>query len=102
TSGTEVATGDAVTYTLTFQNAGLGRATIDHTDDAEDVLDDAVVTSQPVASDPGWTVGSLTSGTAFRMHGTLEGGTTATVSYTVQVLPPASRANGLLVNYLTP
>jgi uncharacterized repeat protein (TIGR01451 family) len=101
-SGTEVATGDAVTYTLTFQNAGLGRATIDYTDDAEDVLDDAVVTSQPVASDPGWTIGSLTSGTAFRMHATLEGGTTATVSYTVQVLPPASRANGLLVNYLTP
>ena len=101
-SGTEVATGDAITYTLTFRNTGLGRAAIDYTDDAGNVLDDATVTAQPSASDPSWVVGTLTPGTAFRLRGDLPALTTATVSYTVQVLPPALRANGLLVNYLTP
>jgi large repetitive protein len=101
-SGSEVATGDAITYTLTFRNAGLGRAAIDYTDDAGDVLDDAAVTSQPVASDPSWVVGALTPATAFRMQGDLPATSTVTVSYTVQVLPGPSRANGLLVNYLTP
>ena len=101
-SGTEVATGDAITYTLTFQNTGLGRAAIDYTDDAGDVLDDAVVTSQPAASDPSWVVAALMPATAFRMRGDLPATSTITLNYTVQVLPPASRANGLLVNYLAP
>ena len=101
-SGTEVATGDAVTYTLTFRNTGLGRAAIDYTDDAGNVLDDATVSAQPSASDPSWVVGTLAPATAFRLRGDLPALTTVTVSYTVQVLSPGSRANGLLVNYLTP
>ena len=50
-STTTVNEGDVITYTLTFSNtAGQAPATVNHTDDLSAVLDDATVTTPPVAS----------------------------------------------------
>ena len=91
-SGTQVSTGQIVTYTLTFQNTGSATATVNYTDFAGDVIDDATVTTQPSADDPSWTVGALGPGGLFSMQGTVAAGNTVTVTYSVQVLPTDSAA----------
>jgi uncharacterized repeat protein (TIGR01451 family) len=86
-SGTEVAQGRQVTYTLTFENVSANPdaapAPIDYTDHMVDVLDDATLTAEPVASDAGLT--AVVDGDVIRITGGVAAGATATVSYTVTV-----------------
>ena len=72
-STTPVAEGQVITYTLTFSNAaGQAPATVNHTDNLSRVLDDATVTTQPVAS-PGLTVSPI-AGWNVHHHGHGGGG----------------------------
>ncbi|MBO9626036.1 MAG: DUF11 domain-containing protein [Microbacterium sp.] len=98
-SGTALVPGQSVTYTLTFDNSGGGRAaTVNHTDLLADVLDDATMVGSAVAQSP---LTATLSGTTLKVVGTLPAGATATVTYTVKVKDPLT-ANASLVNYVVP
>ena len=45
--------GDEVTYELSWTNTGLATGTVDSTDDLDDVLDDATLTTPPASEDDG-------------------------------------------------
>lgn len=98
---TPVDTGSVLTYTLTFDNQGRGPVTVDKTDHLDDVLDDAVLTSDPVSSDPALTVSGVVDG-AFSITGELAAGQTVTVTYQVTVKPEADRGNNTADNFLVP
>jgi fimbrial isopeptide formation D2 family protein len=101
-SGTAVNEGQVLTYTLTFDNTtGRAPATVDHTDVLTKVLDDATVTTQPVvATGTGLTVGPITGG-AFTITGTVDAGTTATVTFAVTVNKPDT-GDHRLDNFIVP
>lgn len=99
--GTTVVADQEVTYTLTFTNSGDGAGTVDYVDRLTGVLDDAVITQQPAASDGALTV-SLNSDDTLAISGVLAGGQTVTVSYTVRVLPDGQRGDNRLGNVLAP
>lgn len=100
-TGTEVAEGDAITYQLKFTNDGTAPATVAHTDDLTGVLDDAELAGQPTVTPAGALTGAIADG-KLDIAGTLASGATATVSYTVEVLPEAERGDHTLANYLIP
>lgn len=83
-SGTTVMPGDVVNYTLTFSNSGQAPGTVDYTDALAGVLDDAMLTTAPVASGPGL-VASAVIDDAFTVTGTLQPGDSVTVTYGVTV-----------------
>ncbi|WP_162321429.1 DUF7927 domain-containing protein [Nesterenkonia haasae] len=97
-SGSELAAGEDVTYTLSFTNTGEDVGSVDFTDDLEGVLDDASVTDSPVSSDP--EALAVTSGAdgLVRVTGNLEAGQTVTVSYTVTVNDDGDRGDNVLGN----
>lgn len=99
-SGTEVAPGDELTYTITFQNVGEGADEVDFTDHVSDVADDTVLLSGPEASDDALSVSDVEDG-AFTVTGTLEAGQTVTVTYTVRVKEYDEQGNGHLANFVT-
>ncbi|WP_166408939.1 DUF11 domain-containing protein [Labedella phragmitis] len=99
-SGTSVAAGDVLTYTLTFTNDGGAVGAVDHTDHLGDVLDDAGITSAPVSSDPN--VSAVLDGDTIAVTGTIAPGATVTVTYTVTVLADGERGDNLLGNVLVP
>jgi len=98
-SGTVVASGDTLRYTLSFENVGGGPVAVDHTDHLAAVLDDAVLTSRPVSSDAALTVSAVVDGT-FAVTGTLAAGQKAVVTYEVQVKPYAEQGDHALENHL--
>jgi uncharacterized repeat protein (TIGR01451 family) len=93
-SGTTVAPGDHVTYTLSFRNSGHGPVEVDYTDHLADVLDNADLTGAAAAS-PGLHVTGPDRG-LLRVTGTVAPGRTGTVTYAVTV-----RSGGKLTNHLT-
>lgn len=99
-SGTEVVPGEDVTYTLTFtnrsQNPGAAAADVDYTDHMVDVLDDADLTGNPVASSE--KLAATVSGDQIRVMGAIASGDTVTVTYTVTVKGYADQGNGSLGN----
>jgi len=99
-SGTRVAQGQQVTYTLTFNNlstnADAADVPIDYTDHLGDVLDDATLTTAPVASDV--SVTAIRDGDAIRVHGAIASGDVVTVKYTVTVKPYESQGDHRLGN----
>lgn len=99
-SGTEVHTGDSVTYTLTFTNTSANvdaaPAEIDYTDHMADVLDDADLTAGPTVSNDGLV--ATVAGETIVITGEVPSGETSTVSYTVSVRDYADRGNGHLGN----
>lgn len=98
-SGTDVVPGDAITYTLTFQNIGEGAGVVDYDDVISGVLDDATLTSAPAASDAALVASDVVDG-RFSIDGTLAGGQTVTVTYTVTVNPNGERGDNILDNYV--
>lgn len=100
-SETPVTAGTILTYTLTFDNQGTGSVAVDQTDILSDVLDDATVTTQPVASDAALSATQIVN-ESFRVTGTLMPGQTATVSYSVTVNPESERGNSTADNFLVP
>lgn len=96
-SGTPLVGGQEVTYTLTFTNDGRAPAGVDRVDDLSHVLDDAEPVGGPTAT--GDLVATLT-GTRLTITGTLAPAATATVTYTVRVLPAERRGDDLLANFL--
>ena len=98
--GTSVAAGDELTYTLTFENLGGLATPVDRVDDLTHVLDDAVVTREPTASDAdALTVSGLADG-RYAITGTLEPGQSVTVTYTVTVAADGERGDNILGNVI--
>jgi uncharacterized repeat protein (TIGR01451 family)/LPXTG-motif cell wall-anchored protein len=99
-SGTEVAQGENVTYTLTFENvstnADAADVAIDYTDHMVDVLDDATLLSGPTSSDEAVT--AATEGDTIRITGAVASGETVTVTYTVTVKAYDQQGNHALGN----
>ena len=102
-SGTVLAAGDTVTYTLHFKNneTSIWGRTVDHEDVLAEVLDDADVISAPTASNPALTVTPIANG-RFKVTGTVPAATTYTVSYTVRVKADGQRGNSRLDNFVVP
>ncbi|HKC27034.1 MAG TPA: hypothetical protein VKB75_03385, partial [Jatrophihabitans sp.] len=99
--GASVASGDAITYTLTFQNTGQATGDLNYVDYLSDVLDDATITTAPTASSNNVTVGAI-SNNQLPITGTIPAGSTYTVTYTVTVSPYAQQGNHELLNYVAP
>jgi len=93
-----VAAGTELTYTLHFENTGAASGTVDMVDDLTHVLDDAEVTSEPEASDSSWDVSRAEE--VISISGDLAAGETATVTYTVTVLPDGERGDDVAANFL--
>ncbi len=97
-STTEVAPGQELTYTLTFTGQSTG-GTVDRVDNLTRVLDDATITSPPVASDPALTVTDGSNG-EIAIAGTLAPNQTVTVTFKVKVKPDGQRGDNVLDNFL--
>src|SRR5690606_34206181 len=93
--------GTVLRYTLTFANAGRGPVTVDQTDHLAGVLDDAELTSAPVASEPALTVSDVAGG-AFTVTGELAPRQVVTVDYAVTVKAQAERGDDVAANFLVP
>jgi len=98
-SGSVVEPGQALTYTLSFENTGTGSGEVDRVDDLTHVLDDADVTVQPTASDDALTVSKIEDG-RFSITGELAPGESAMVTYTVTVKAAADMGDTVLGNFL--
>jgi uncharacterized repeat protein (TIGR01451 family) len=99
-SGTALAAGDVVTYTLSWNNDGKADGVVDATDDLSGVLDDADLVAGPTSSRPA--VDATLAGDELRVVGPITVGDTVTVTYQVRVRADADRADGHLENVLTP
>ncbi|WP_160423250.1 GEVED domain-containing protein [Agromyces seonyuensis] len=96
-SGSAVAGGETIVYTLEFGNAGTGTASLAYEDDLSGVLDDADVVSEPVSSDPALLVGPIADG-RFSVGGDLPGGSVVTVTYAIVVRDESELGDGILLN----
>ncbi|WPF83961.1 hypothetical protein SANBI_001673 [Sanguibacter sp. 4.1] len=101
-SGTAVALGQTVSYSITFANVnGTAPAEIDHTDDLSSVLDDATITAQPAVSDGSpLTIDPLVED-GFRVSGVIPAGGQTTITYAVTINDPAT-GDHQLSNYVIP
>jgi len=100
TSGSTVHAGDVLTYTLTFHNIGAATGSIDYGDHLADVLDDATVTSAPVASSTDLTAGAIAN-EQFEVTGTVPVDASYTVTYQVTIKPDGKRGNDAANNFVT-
>ncbi|PWD50824.1 hypothetical protein C8046_09360 [Serinibacter arcticus] len=106
-TGTVVAPGETVTYSLAFRSLGAAPTAIAFTDHLAGVQDDADIISGPTITSTGppsavtATPTPLTpTSTQLAVTGTVSAGGTVTVSYAVVVSPLASTGDGLLRNFL--
>ena len=98
-SSDPVEEGTELTYTLTFVNPGPGPVEVSKVDDLSGVLDDADLVDLPVASDGALSVSDVVDG-VFSVTGSLAGGQTVTVTYTVVVRPQGERGDHRATNFL--
>jgi fimbrial isopeptide formation D2 family protein/uncharacterized repeat protein (TIGR01451 family) len=100
-SGTAIATGSVLTFTLTGANTGeTGLDEVVITDDLSQVLRHAALTGEPTASIGGTPVtGPVVTGTELRWAGSLAEGETVTITYAVKV--DADAAGETLQNVAT-
>lgn len=98
-SGTTVQPGAELTYTLTFTNTGLGAGAVNKVDDLTHVLDDAVITTDPEASDDALKVSGIAK-SRYTITGDLQPGQTVTVTYTVTVNAADDLGDLMLANFL--
>lgn len=97
-SGTAVVAGQAVTYTLYFENTGEADASVGTFDDLSRVLDDATLTGGPTSSDAALT--ATLNGDRIDIAGTVPVGATFTVSYEVTVNSFGEQGDHVLANVL--
>lgn len=101
-SGTVITPGTSVTYTLTLSNSGQAPVAVNHTDYLRDVLDDADWVSGPNVNGSGITaVRNAAPTNTIVLAGSLAGGATVTVSYTVKS-KVGTTGNGTLRNLVGP
>lgn len=98
--GADVTAGDVITYALSWTNDGQAPGVVDATDDLSEVLDDADITSEPVADSDAVTVTRTED--ALRVVGPIEPGQTVTVTYEVTVGADGERGDNQLENVLVP
>lgn len=97
-SGTPVATGRELKYTLLFTNIGTAKGDFERTDDLSALLDDARVIVEPVSSKDAVTV--TRKGQKLLIAGSLGADGSARVTYTVVVKSPEDRGDEVLANFL--
>ncbi len=100
-SSDPVVAGTVLSYTLTFESTGTGEIDVDRTDWLSGVLDDAVLTQAPAASDPALEVSDLVDD-RFTVTGMLPAGKTVTVTYQVTVKAEKDRGDNVAANFLVP
>ena len=88
-----------LSYTLTFENVGNADGAVDKVDDLSGVLDDADLTSAPVASDPALAASGVV-GDAFSVTGTLAPAQTVEVTYEVTVRDETERGDSRAQNFV--
>ncbi|WP_307224480.1 beta strand repeat-containing protein [Microbacterium arborescens] len=102
-SGTNVQSGQQVTYTLTFtnvsRNTNAADAAVDFTDHMENVLDDATLTGAPVSSVVG--LSATVTPNMIRIVGELASGQTATITYVVTVKAYNQQGDHVLGNVVS-
>lgn len=96
-SGTSVDAGQVLTYTLTFESTGETAAELNHVDNLADVLDDAELVPDSIASSNPALVTDL-QGTDLRITGLIPAGETYTATYSVKVKAYADQENHILAN----
>ncbi len=96
---TPIVEGTELNYTIEITNSGATTGVISREDDLSDVLDDAVLSQAPVSDTDSVTVIAVEDD-RFRIGGELAAGETATVTYTVEVLPETERGNNSADNFL--
>lgn len=98
-SGGTVTPDQVLTYTLHFQNTGTADVAVNKDDVLTQVLDDAVISADPAASDAALTVTPIAAG-RFTVSGTLTPDQTVTVTYKATVEPDGQRGDDQLGNFL--
>jgi uncharacterized repeat protein (TIGR01451 family) len=101
-SGTTVAPGKQVTYTLRIENTGTADVGVDLVDNLAGVIDDAVVSAGPTVTPPGSLLVTSAPGGQYNLTGVLPAGAVATVTYTVTVNPDGQRGDDVLEDFLFP
>ncbi|WP_114558731.1 DUF7927 domain-containing protein [Desertihabitans aurantiacus] len=97
--GSTVASGEEITYTLTFSNEGAVPGAVDRVDDLSHVLDDADLTVAPQASDEALSVSEVVDG-RFSITGELAVDQTVTVTYTATIRAVADMGDATLANFV--
>ncbi|MFD5214162.1 GEVED domain-containing protein [Microbacterium sp. NPDC058345] len=100
-SGAALQAGDVVTYTLSWTNDGQAAGPLDSTDDLSGVLDDAEITSDPVADRDDIGLELDTDAGTLRVTGELAVGETVTVTYRATIRPDGDRGDNIAGNVLT-
>ncbi|WP_035705050.1 DUF11 domain-containing protein, partial [Glycomyces tenuis] len=90
--------GSVLTYTLHFENDGTAAAEVNEVDDLTHVLDDADVTSEPVASSDDLT--ATRDGARISITGSVPAGEEITVTYQVTVKADGERGDNTAANFL--
>lgn len=100
-SGTTVAPGQTLTYTLTFKNTGGQPVTVDQEDVLTGVLDDASLVAGSISAQSPLVAALNDAGNRLKVTGELAPGDTKTVTYQVKVKDPLpSSANATLGNFV--
>ncbi|MVA75080.1 DUF11 domain-containing protein [Auraticoccus sp. F435] len=98
-SGTEVVSGQELTFTLTFRNEGTAAGAVDRVDDLTHLLDDVDLTVAPSVSDPALSVSEI-SENRFSITGELAAGQVVTITYTATVKDADEMGDATLANFL--
>lgn len=98
-TGSYVAPGSVVKYTLSFTNSGASTVDVNHVDHLADVLDDAEFTTGSLVSGDGLT--AARDEDSIRIAGSVKAESTLTVNYTVRV-KTSNFGNGMARNFLVP
>ncbi|WP_226531857.1 DUF11 domain-containing protein [Microbacterium paraoxydans] len=100
-SETPVVAGTELEYSITIENTGSTEVDVLRDDLLADVLDDATLTGAPESDTSSVTVAGPTDD-VLEIRGTIAGGATAVVTYTVTVNEQSAQGNSVATNFLVP